>query len=117
VQSVEFSSGSVEGVAFLKIFDSLVIRFGHFQLVDTGNGGWFEFLVRSAVFAGVVRGFCRSGGMMATESPKELGNQGGGEIISPIYNKILYRHLKVLQNDPRYPSLEKNTRRIFQPPI
>jgi hypothetical protein len=43
VQSVEFSSGNVEGVAFLEIFGSLVIHFRHFQFIDTGNSGvsWF----------------------------------------------------------------------------
>ena len=43
MQSVKFSSGNVEGVAFLEIFDSLVIRFRRFQLIDTGNSGvsWF----------------------------------------------------------------------------
>jgi hypothetical protein len=33
-------------------------------------------LDRGAVFAGVVQGLCRSGGMIKTESPQELRNQG-----------------------------------------
>jgi hypothetical protein len=44
VQSVEFSGGSVEAVAFLVEFDSWFIQFTCFQLANTGNSKWLKFL-------------------------------------------------------------------------